>query len=93
MILNLHSYKGKNSNVKEVSDQYGAVAGGGQGIACEDFKCFFVGKKTIYYPLVVETVMDSFYSTSQCGQNIVVVSREFWKCVKEGYIYQKNLLQ
>ncbi|GFQ78174.1 hypothetical protein TNCT_531351 [Trichonephila clavata] len=37
--------------------------------------------------------MDSFYSTSQCGQNKVVVSREFWKCVKEGYIYQINLLQ
>ncbi|GFQ98714.1 guanylate cyclase domain-containing protein [Trichonephila clavata] len=63
------------------------------GIAFGDFKCFFVGKKSIYYPLVVETVMDSFYSTSQCGQNKVVVSREFWKCVKEGYIYQINLLQ
>ncbi|GFR08559.1 guanylate cyclase domain-containing protein [Trichonephila clavata] len=60
------------------------------GIACGDFKCFFVGKKTIYYPLVGETVMDSFYSTSQCGQNEVVVSREFWKRIKfkEDYMYQ-----
>ncbi|PRD32834.1 UNVERIFIED_CONTAM: hypothetical protein NCL1_19290 [Trichonephila clavipes] len=60
------------------------------GIACGDFNCFFVGKKTIYYTLVGETVMDSFYSTSQCGQSEVVVSREFWKCIKfkEDYMYQ-----
>ncbi|GFU30419.1 guanylate cyclase domain-containing protein, partial [Nephila pilipes] len=60
------------------------------GLSCGEFECFFVGKKAIYYTLIGNTVKDSFHSASLCGNNEVVVSREFWKCIKykEEYMFQ-----